>query len=223
MIAFGFLSTGTTALTGLGATITAFGLAETTWIALLFGAAFFALAGFLVAGFLTVALLTTTFLATAGLMAFFAADFFTCVDDVAADLVVFVFDFLGAAFFAVSFFFVAGILTSSINFRFWLTFELFFSREAWKQGSLFPENEFVLTIHVCLLLNCYSLTDLNKKPPSTSGTKESPRYHPNYVFKLKPVNVTLVAVTGFPVIDYSRNDRVSPMKSLLRATGEFGL
>ena len=48
------------------------------------------------------------------------------------------------------------------------------------------------------------------------GRRNSPWYHPAYV---QHANVTLIAVTGLPVIDYY----VSPMKSLFRGTGEFSL
>jgi hypothetical protein len=71
-----------------------------------------------------------------------------------------------------------------------------------------------------------------KIPSSTQGRRKSPRYHPNYVFKLersnvstyKPANVTLVAITGVPVADYFAGVLLhSPARSSFEWTGEFGL
>jgi hypothetical protein len=72
---------------------------------------------------------------------------------------------------------------------------------------------------LCLLFNLSPLfweragVRENKKPFIHIRDEEfSPRYHPNYVFKLErsnvstfePANVTFVAITGFPVNDYLR-------------------
>ena len=113
---FGFLSQAQR--TGLGATIAADAFAGTTCIALVFGVVFFALGddaatGFLATFtvFLTIGFFAATFLvllfAGVSLTAFFTATFLI------AGLVTFTVDFLGAAFFLVSFFFVTAILTSS--------------------------------------------------------------------------------------------------------------
>ena len=68
----------------------------------------------------------------------------------------------------------------------------------------------------------------NKKPFIHIRDEElTPRYHPNYVFKLerssastfKPSNVTLVALTGVPVDDYF----VHHPSLSFEITGEFGL
>src|SRR5258706_1991359 len=106
--------------------------------------------------------------------------------------------------------------------------------EARKKRSLLPEDVINMNVHACLLFKFWNPSACRRRGASSTiprYTKQktlhplrdeefSPRYHPNYVFKLehsnvstsKLANVSLVAITGCSVIDYLS----SPMKSLLR-------